>query len=406
MPEGLHRTEFVALMAMLFATIAFSVDAMLPALPEIADDLTPETPNRAQLIITSFVLGMGIGTMFTGPLSDAFGRKPVIVAGSALFVAAAALAWWAESLELVLIARVIQGLGAAAPRVVAMAIIRDLYEGRRMAQLVSFVMMVFALVPAAAPAIGAGIIALTNWRGIFVAFILFSLLSVAWLILRQPETLAPEARRPFRARPLWAGIVEVVGNRQVLIIIAALSLVMGMLFTTLSLTQPVFDETFGRGETFHFWFAGVALISATGSLLNARIVIRFGMRRVAAGTLLGQGCLSAVMIAWALFGSWDAPGAFALFFIWTTGVFFSIGLTLGNLNALAMEPLGHLAGMAASIIGSISTVAAVAIAVPVGLAFNGTPVPGAVGAVVCCVVAYALIRSLDEPEREPVEHGA
>ena len=406
MPKPLGRSEFVALMAMLFATIAFSVDAMLPALPEIAEELTPEAPNRAQLIITSFVLGMGLGTMVTGPLSDAFGRKPVIVGGSILFTAAAGLAWWAQSLELVLVARVIQGLAAAAPRVVAMAIIRDLYEGRRMAQLVSFVMMVFALIPAAAPAIGAGIIALSSWRGIFVAFAVFSMISVIWLMLRQPETLEPEARRPFRAKPLWEGIVEVIGNRQVLTIIAALSLVMGMLFSTLSLTQPIFDETFGLAESFPFWFAGVALISATGSILNARIVIRYGMRRVAAGTLLFQGCLSAAMIAWGLVGTWEGSFAFALYFIWTTGVFFSIGLSLGNLNALAMAPLGHLAGMAASIVGSLSTVAAVAIAVPVGLSFSGTPMPGAVGVLVCCTLAFLLVWSLNEPEAETAKQAA
>ena len=401
MPKILSRTEFVALMAMLFATIAFSIDAMLPALPDIAAELTPDNPNRAQLILTSFVLGMGVGTMFTGPLSDAFGRKPVIVGGAVLYIVSSALAWAGHSLELVLAARVLQGLGAAGPRVVALAIIRDLYEGRHMAQLMSFVMLVFTLVPALAPAVGAGIIAISSWRAIFLAFVLFSVISVLWLMLRQQETLPEEARRPFRLPVLWAGIVEVLTLRQVLVTTAALSLIFGMLFTVLSTTQPVFDETFARAATFPFWFAVIALIAATGSILNARIVMVFGMRRVAAGALLGQMILSAGMVAFGLLEGWSAPLAFPIFVGWTASVFFIVGLTIGNLNALAMVPLGHIAGMAASIIGSVSTVLAVVVAVPLGLAFDGTPLPGALGVLVCAFVAFLLVRSLGDPA--PVE---
>lgn len=398
MAKALGRTEFVALMAMLLATVAFSIDAMLPALPEIALDLTPQDPNRAQLILTSFVLGLGIGTMFAGPLSDAVGRKPVILAGASLYIVCAFGAWASETLEALLAARLLQGLGAAGPRVVAIAIVRDLYEGRRMAQLVSFVMMVFALVPAAAPLIGSGIIALIGWRGIFLAFVGFACLSAGWLWLRQPETHPVEARRPFRAKPLWNGLVEVLTNRQVLRIILALSLIFGILFSTLSLTQPVFDETFGEADSFPFWFALVALVSAMGSVLNARIVLRHGMRRVSAGTLVALSLLSAVTLLSGLFWSWDRPGGFALYVLFNIGVFSSVSLTVGNLNALAMGPLGHIAGMAASIVGALSTVAAVAIAVPIGLAFDGTPFSGAAGALVCSLLALILVLGLQEPE--------
>ncbi|MEM9973861.1 MAG: multidrug effflux MFS transporter [Pseudomonadota bacterium] len=402
MPERLSRAEFVALMAMMFATIAFSIDAMLPALPEIAGELTPDAPNRAQLIITSFVLGMGVGTLFSGPLSDAYGRRTVIFAGAVLYVAGAALAWAAQSLELVLAARVIQGLGAAGPRVVALAIIRDLYEGRRMAQLMSFVMLIFTLIPAVAPAIGAGIIALTGWRGIFLAFIVFSVVSVTWLAARQRETHPPNRRRPFRAQVLAAGIAEAFGHRQVVLTILVLSLTFGMLFTVLASTQPVFDVTFGRADTFHWWFALIALISGTGSILNAQIVMRLGMRRVVKITLAVQIALSGAMLAALLAGLLSGLGLFTAYVVWTTSVFFMAGLTIGNLNALAMAPLGHIAGMAASIAGSVATVAAVMIAVPIGLAFDGTPRPLVLGVLICAVIGFLVTRRLEDPTPEPV----
>jgi predicted DsbA family dithiol-disulfide isomerase len=190
-PKRLSRGEFIALMGTIFATVAFSIDAMLPALPEIAAELTPEDANRAQLILTSFVLGMGIGTLVVGPISDALGRKRVILMGAALYLLGASLALIAPSLEMILLARVIQGLGAAGPRVVSLAMIRDLYAGRAMAQIVSYAMLIFTLFPAVAPLIGAAIIAGFGWRAIFVAFLIFSVVSVGWLTLRQPETLPP-----------------------------------------------------------------------------------------------------------------------------------------------------------------------------------------------------------------------
>ncbi|MBT8474108.1 MAG: multidrug effflux MFS transporter [Alphaproteobacteria bacterium] len=402
MPRRLSRAEFVALMAMLFATIAFSIDAMLPALPEIADELTPDAPNRAQLIITSFVLGMGIGTLFTGPLSDAYGRKPVIIGGAVIYIIASGLAWAANSLELMLAARVLQGLGVAGPRVVALAIVRDLYEGRGMAQLMSFVMMVFTLVPAVAPAIGAGIIAVAGWRAIFAAFVLFSLISVGWLALRQEETLPIEKRRPFKLTVLAAGVSEVVRNRQVMLTIVVIGLSFGILFSTLVSTQPVFDVLFDRGDTFHWWFALIALIAALGSVLNARIVMQLGMRRVASLSFFAQGFAAAAMLLVAAMAQWQAPWAFGFYVGWTASVFFMAGLTIGNLNALALVPMGHIAGMAASIVGAISTIGGVAIAAPVGLAFDGTPLPAALGVLICTTVAYLITRQLGDPAPTPV----
>ena len=147
----LSPVEFTGMLALLFATLAFSIDAMLPALPEIGAELSPEALNRAQLVLSAFVLGMGVGTFFVGPISDAIGRKVTIAGGFALYIVASVTAHYAQSLELLLVARVIQGIGASAPRVAGVAMLRDLYAGREMARIMSFVMMVFMVVPALAP---------------------------------------------------------------------------------------------------------------------------------------------------------------------------------------------------------------------------------------------------------------
>lgn len=382
------------MIAMLFATIAFSIDAMLPALPEIAGELSPEAPNRAQLILTAFVLGMGIGTFFAGPLSDTFGRKNVILAGAALYCLAAVWAFFAQGLEAVLIARLVQGIGASGPRIVSLALVRDLYKGREMARVVSIAMMVFAMVPAIAPLLGAVIIAGFGWRSIFLAFVAFSILSVGWFWLRQPETLPPGARRPLQARPLWLSLREVLSHRVVLMAVMVQTLCFATLFGTLSSTQPIFDETFDRAAEFPFWFALIAVVSAGASFVNAALVVRLGMRRMVGVTLASQIILSALFTALWLSGSLPPGAAFAVYILWTISVFFMAGLTLGNLNAIALEPMGHIAGMAASATGAIATVASVAIAAPIGLMFDGTPVPLALSVCGLCILSAALMRRM------------
>ena len=369
------QTEFIGLIAVLFATIAFSIDAMLPALPQIAAELSPDAPNAAQLILTSFVFGMGVGTLFTGPLSDTFGRKRVIIGGAILYSAGALLAYVAPTLETVLAARMLQGLGAAAPRIAALALVRDLYKGREMARIVSFTMMIFTLVPAIAPFMGQGIMAFGGWRTIFLAFLIFALVASLWLGLRQPETLPPEARRSLSLASLWQAAREVLSHRVILISIAVQTLVFASLFATLSTTQPIFDQTFGQGDNFPIWFAVIAVCGGTSSFLNSRLVGRVGMRRMVTGALVLQVCFTALMLAALLAGIWPPSLAFAAHLVWTIGVFYMVGPTVGNLNALALEPVGHIAGMAASITAAIATIASVLLAAPVGLMFDGTAVP-------------------------------
>lgn len=391
-PRRLSQPEFIALIAMLFATIAFSIDAMLPALPQIAAELTPADPNRAQLILTSFVLGMGLGTFVAGPISDALGRKPVIVMGAGLYMVGALLAWAAPTLETVLAARLLQGLGAAGPRVVSLAMVRDLYSGRHMARIMSFAMMIFTLVPALAPLAGQGIIALIGWRGIFLAFLVFAVVATSWLSLRQPETLAKAARRPLHPAVLLRAVAEVLTNRQVVMAMVVQTLIFACLFGTISSTQQIFDVHFGRGAEFPLWFALIALCSGSASLINAALVVRLGMRFLVSVTLAVEALLTALYALTLIAGGLPEGLAFALFVIWAISVFMMAGLVLGNLNALAMEPMGHIAGMAASVTGSLATVASVMIAAPLGLAFDGTPRPLVIGVTALAAAGFVLMR--------------
>lgn len=397
MPERLPFKEFVALVGVMFATIAFSLDAMLPALTNIGRELSPQDPDRAQLIIASFVLGMGAGTLVAGPLSDAFGRRRTILVGAAIYILGAAIAAAAGSLETALAARVLQGLGAAAPRMVMLAVVRDLHSGRQMARVMSFAMLVFTLIPVVAPLIGAGIASLVGWRGIFGAFAVFSLITTGWYALRQAETLAPRDRRPFSLSAIRDGLEEFARRRQVVAVTFVLTLVFGMLFAALSATQPIFERRFDMAGSFPLWFGLMALISGSGSLLNAQIVMRLGMRRVVARTMIAQTGLSAIMLALTLWNGLPESAYFGAYIAWTTSIFLVAALTIGNLNAMGMEPLGHIAGLAASIIGAIATVGAVAVAAPIVLAFDGTPMPLALSTLILSGVSVAAMRFVGEP---------
>ena len=396
--KRLPMPEFVALLAFLFATVAFSIDAMLPGLPEIAAELTPDAVNRAQLILVTFIFGMGFGTIVAGPISDAFGRKITITLGLTIYAFGAALAFFAQSLELVLAARVIQGFGTAAPRIVAFAMIRDLYEGRRMAQITSLAQTVFMVIPAVAPVIGAYVIYVLNWRFIFVVFIIFALINTIWLNLRQPETLPPERRNPLNPPKLMQAFKEVISHRRVMIYTAALTLGSVQMTGMLTSIQPIYDVTFGRADTFPAWFALSALIAAAGPVLNATLVMRIGMRRLAMWAYGIQTVLALLFVLAYQSGLFSPAASFVIWFIWSSSIFIMAGLTFGNLTALALQPLGHIAGMAASMVTAVATIVSVVLAIGIGQAFDGTPVPLLIGTIICSAAAYLLMhRTTEEP---------
>ena len=395
--QAAPQREFVVMMAMLFASIALSIDAMLPALPAIAAEMSPGAENRVQLVIGLFFAGMGFGTLVAGPVSDAIGRKLTLLICAATFLVGAALCAVAPSLNWLLAARFLQGLGASGPRSVGMAMVRDLHKGRDMARIVSLVMMIFALVPAVAPLMGQAILLIGNWRLIFVAFIVFATFANLWVALRQPETLAPAARRRLSPGLLLAAARELVSHRLALISVLCQSLSMACLVATLSSQQGIFDQHFGRAASFPAWFAVIALCSILGSFVNSRMVVRIGMRGMVIWTYGGQLALTAVVLGLTVLGLMPEALAFPAHILWSIGIFAMMGLTMGNLNAMAMEDLGHIAGFAASVITATSTVLSVLIAVPVGLAFNGTAVPLMTGVALFAALAVALMTQAHKP---------
>lgn len=383
--------EFVALIAMMFATTALSIDAMLPALPDIAADLQLSSVNHAQFVVTGFMAGLGIGQLFTGPLSDSLGRRQVIMWGILLFVVGGALAFAAPSLTVLLLARFLQGLGISAPRIVGIAMVRDLYQGRMMARVMSIVMTIFILVPAAAPFFGQLIIVAAGWRAIFGALSIFGIVAILWLALRQPETHPPERRRPFRLATILSAMREILGNRAIVIYILCISLGFGAMFSFISSAQQVYADTFGKAASFPAWFAGHALIAGTAGPINATLVMRLGMRRLATFGFVMQAVLTILVLTLWQSGVLGQQAEFPVFFVWASSIFFMNGLIFGNLNALALEKVGHIAGLAASIVGAVSTLLAVLIATPVGQAFDGTPVPLMLGCASFAVIGSALM---------------
>ncbi|WP_127109723.1 multidrug effflux MFS transporter [Pararhodobacter zhoushanensis] len=379
--------EFIGLLALLMATVAYSVDAMLPLLTPISEDLAQGSMAQAQQVITVFMIGLGTGTFIMGPLSDRLGRKTVILCGIVLYMIAAGIAATSQDITMLLVARFMQGFGAAAPRVVSQALVRDLYSGRMMARVVSFSMTVFTLVPAIAPFMGAELGALFGWRAIFWSFMAFGTVSGLWLLLRQPETLSPENRRPLAVAPLWLALKTVLGHSLVRLYLLALTFVFTTMLCWISGVAAIFEQSFDRTAQFPAWFAFVAILSAPASLINARLVVKVGMRRMVAIALTWQIAISLIALIGFQYplGDWG----FELFILFMLMQFFSIGFLIGNLNALVLEPMGHVAGMAASVVGGFSTVISALLAATAATFMNGTPVPLAVSSLLCLVLASA-----------------
>ena len=362
--------EFIVLVALLFSLVALAIDAMLPALPEMGRDLGVARANDVQYVIISLFLGLGLGQVLFGPLSDRIGRKPAIFAGLAVFMAGCVVSVFAPTFETMIAGRVLQGIGVAGPRIVTVALVRDQYAGRPMARIMSFAMAVFILVPAVAPALGLLALKTAGWRAIFVGFFVIAAAAFAWLLVRQPETLPPARRRTLAPRALARSVREVLGTRAAVGYTVAAGFAFSPFVAYLSAAPQMFEDGYGIRDLFVLWFAVLALVIGAASIVNGRLVMRFGMRRLSA---VGAGAIAlGSSAAWIGLAPFDGLFPFWLFMAYFLFVFVFVGLLFGNLNALAMEPLGHIAGVGSAVVASLATLISVPLGGAVGQMFDGT----------------------------------
>ncbi|MBO1075896.1 multidrug effflux MFS transporter (plasmid) [Roseomonas marmotae] len=379
--------QFVAIIAAMMMTNALAIDSMLPALPEIGHALGVTSDNQRQWIITAYLLGFGAPQIIYGPLADRFGRKPVLLTGFVIYTLASILAMFSGSFATMLLARVLQGTGAAATRVLAVSIVRDCYSGRKMAQVMSLAFIVFLAVPVVAPSLGQLIVLVAPWPFIFLALAVFGGAVGIWITLRLPETLHPEDRMPIAAGRIMAAFRLALTNRQAVGYMLAMALMLGGLFGFINSAQQVFADTFRAPELFTTIFAAVAMAMAIASLLNARLVGRFGTRRISHTMLLGYIGFAVVHAAVALSGH----ESLLTFSLLQAGMMFCFGLTGPNFGSMAMEPLGHIAGTASSVQGFVTTVVGALIGFFVGQQFDGTTAPLMLGFAGCGIMALVLV---------------
>tara|TARA_R110000803_G_scaffold74012_4_gene138015 strand:- start:537 stop:1781 length:1245 start_codon:yes stop_codon:yes gene_type:complete len=366
--------EFVCLMAITIGLVALSIDNLLPAFGPIADDFGIEDGNRMQLLIYVFMIAFGLMQIVYGPLADSFGRRPTLIVGLGIYCVGTIMAIFADSYDHLLIARFVQGLGAAAPRVLTMAITRDCFEGREMARVMSFVMMVFIILPVFAPASGSLILALANWHMIFVSTLVLAIAIACWYMLRMPETLHPEYRHKLSVRRIARDIKTTVTNRQTLGYSTAMGMMFACLMAYIGSAQQIFEtEVYGLGVWFPLAFSLIAACMSFSSFVNARLVRKLGMRKISHVALFVMALSSLINVVIAI--AFDGQPPLPVFGIGLTVTLFCFSLTMPNFNSLAMEPVGAIAGTASSMIGVYSTIIGVVAGGIIGQQFNGTVTP-------------------------------
>ena len=385
--KGPGFPEFVALIAMMMALNALAIDAMLPALPAIGDALGVASENGRQWVITAYLLGFGVAQILYGPLADRFGRKPVLMIGLALYIVFSLLAAFSPTFELLIAARVGTGIGAAALRVLAVSIVRDRYSGRTMARVMSLSFLVFLGVPILAPALGQLILTVAPWQWVFGVLAVGGTAFAIWAAIRLPETLHPEDRMPIQAGRIASAFRAALTNRRSIGYTLAITAISGALFGFINSSQQIFFDVFHAPGLFTVLFGAVAGGIAVASLLNARLVERLGSRLISHTALLGFILMSAIHAAVAVSGHET---------IWTFAVLqaltmFCFGFIAGNFGAMAMEPMGHIAGTASSAQGFISTTGGATLGFVIGQQFNGSTVPMTTGFVLLGLMALVSV---------------
>ncbi len=384
---GPGRVEFIALVAGLIAINAFAIDIMLPGLQDIGASLGEADANRRQLVIPAYMLGFGVLQLVFGPLADRFGRKPPLVAGLLIYCLAALSAFFVTDFNSLVVLRFLQGAGAAASAVIAVALVRDRFVGDEMAKTLSLVFMVMMISPILAPSLGQFLLTVIDWRGLFGFMAAFCGIILLWVIFRLPETLKPEHRRAFTPRSIVEGFGIVFGNRVSLSYILATALLFGALMGFLTSSQQIYADHYGMGAWFPAFFAAGGIMSALGGFLNSQAVTRFGMVKLSHRALAAFLLVSLLML---MLGVMNALPVFAFFAI-TCGIFVSFNFIMSNFGALAMMPLGEVAGTAASTQGFLQMVIGASLGAAIGQFYDGTPVPMAAGFVVLTVCAGLII---------------
>jgi len=378
-------------MASLMSLASLSIDALLPGLPDIAKTIGITDPKNNQLLITMIFLGMGFGQLISGPLSDSLGRKTVIYIGFTIFTFSSLLCIFSTSMEMMILGRFLQGIGLSAPRTISTAMVRDRFVGDYMAKIMSFVTVIFILAPIVAPSFGKLMLSSFGWESIFSSQLIFGLFVVLWLWKRQPETLKVENRKKMSWYLFSNGIKEFTKQKQSLIFTFMSGLILSAFMVYLSSSQQIFQEQYGLVDEFPFIFSGIAIVIGLSTFMNGTLVVRFGMLKLATIFTIA---LTFISLLYVILFYGESNPSFAILLLFFVLMLFCIGFIFGNINALAMQPIGHIAGIGAALFGFVGTVMAVPIATFIGRFIDVTALPLFAGFAVCGGISLLLIQYL------------
>ena len=392
--KNTSQLEFILLMACLMSIVALSIDTILPALMPIGASVGTSDANENQLLITMIFLGLGFGQLIFGPISDSFGRKPVVYIGFLVFMLASFLCITASNIEVMVVGRILQGMGLSASRYISIAMIRDRFEGDYMAKIMSFVVTIFILVPIIAPTLGKFLLDNYGWESIFYSQLIFGILVLLWFWKRQPETLPKAYKKKFSIAIFIHGTKEFIKHKSAVIFTLISGLATGSFMVFLSTSQHIFEVQYGLVDEFPYIFGALAFSVGLATFTNGTLVVKFGMRRLVNIFVL---LFSLTSLSYTILFYESSNPDISILICFLAVQFFSVGFLFGNVRSLAMQPLGHIAGIGAAINGFISTIMAVPIATFIGGFMDTTALPLFIGFTGCGFGSLLLLLFVKKP---------